>query len=243
MKPINSLVLVCLALSSVKASENNPKIVNTRPIVDDTPRYGSIEKLPNGIRVLTMKNFCRLDYDRNVFNEILNAQELSDSESLEDGDVESETRYRFDQLHVTVGGENGNRFSKYFHDYNSELFQAAVATFKIDRLNELVAKKKHLFLNPKEKMKVIKLALESLINEENETSKAENYEILRILLQNNFYPGEENLRQKLCATDRNGNNLMIEIIKDPHAVEIFHEYDPNFFSNQDLVMEAVRRKD
>lgn len=186
-------------------------------------------------------------FDRCEFFNFLDDQALSDTESEEEEDNLGLPipKYRYDSLNLSVGSDDATDvfINRLQYDYHGKLFKAAIGTFNVDRVRDLIAKKKHLILEPYEKMTVFKDALIAL-----SCVKADEiYEILKIFLKNGFYPRDEELKKGLNVGGY-GYNFMIHIIKDPRAAGVFLEYDPDFFRNQvstanNLVAEAVDGRD
>ena len=136
-----------------------------------------------------------------------------------------------DTLHLTIHHVDAELTGCIAHeekqfDLNLKLFEAAVYTANIDRLNELFVKGKQFTLKPEQKAGIMKFALLRCDFKDESTSAR----IFKKLLQNGFYP--DNNEFPVLNVPFDSSYPFRNVIYSEQLYEIFLDYDKDIFAKQ-----------
>lgn len=117
-----------------------------------------------------------------------------------------------------------NSVDEYRGDLTEELFFAAVELGNIERLNDLLYKKKHLLLTAEQKAKVLKISMLSCFHD-----AAVFGEIFKILLNANFYP-KDGVWPRINNHPLDDTEYPLDcVLKKPQLYQPFLAYDEDIF--------------
>ena len=175
---------------------------------------------------LSSSYYGKYDCNQDTLHLILNYMSLSETDS-EDEPFKFTENDPSDMLTIHCHNSELDVVQAETYDLNEKLFEAAVETFNIYRLNKLINRNKHLLLSSEMKARTMKRALLACRYPGNTETCGE---IFKTLIIHGFYP-ENN---ELGNIDRSDDSEypFYGIVRDPRLYGTFLDYDKDIFAKQ-----------